>query len=871
MKKIFKSIVCAVLVAMMLATNVLLVACKDNKTYYNNEEDALIFASQDVDRLFNPFFSTTAPDGNVVGLTQIGMLTNNSKGEPAYGANEAVIALDMEEKTEGTGKNETTTYMFVLKNNVRFSNGSYLTIKDVLFNLYVYLDPVYDGSSTIYSTDIVGLKAYRTQTRNEAEQKKFEERFDVEANTRVSTLISAYDTITRANSLAKEDIDLLLEKLTEYQANGDAYANLVKDYNNLSQLFKEELQQDYNAAKDTYQDVVFTDKNNKVHKNLLTTDVEAFLLNESLIEWNKNDAELRSPLDDFANLKNYTEAQAIDVAYEYYMTQFFELVLTGTASAINLRTDIANQAKSDYFKTQANLVPNIEGIKFANRTEPCEVNGKTYDVPKYSDSNKNQVTEGNEVLTITINGVDPKAIWNFSFAVAPMYYYSDAEHIAAFDYESNFGVERSDPDFMKNVVKNEAKISVPVGAGPYAASKSSGGIENIKAGEFYDKGVIYFERNPYYVGGLPVIKKIRYQVISASQQLNSLTSKDIDFAEPNAKPETISDLGSLKDKGIGYKNVTTLGYGYIGINATKVQDIKVRQAIMHAINTQECVDYYKSTAKAIYRSMSKENWAYPEDCTPYYPYIGDPIPENFDSIDPIDRLPAVNPDYTAYVKSLGLGAGDRMTEKQQQDFIRKLVTDAGYTLNGENIYQNGKRICKYEFAIAGQETDHPAYNALLHASEILNKCGFRITVKPRNDALSQLASGGLTVWAAAWGSTIDPDMYQVYHKDSSATAILNWGYSQIKQNKEEASMLTDLSKLIDEARHTTDQDRREILYHQCLNIVMRLAIELPTYQRDDLFAYNSNKIDISTFNQTVTSYKGLTSDLHTVSLVVKER
>ena len=49
---------------------------------------------------------------------------------------------------------------------------------------------------------------------------------------------------------------------------------------------------------------------------------------------------------------------------------------------------------------------------------------------------------------------------------------------------------------------------------------------------------------------------------------------------------------------------------------------------------------------------------------------------------------------------------------------------------------------------------------------------------------------------------------------------------------------------------------------------MQLAVELPTYQRDDLYAYNANKIDVSTFtpNAELSPYMGLTSDIHTVSL-----
>ena len=47
------------------------------KTYYDNENDSLVFSTLEVDKVFSPFFSTSATDSNVVGLTQIGMLGND--------------------------------------------------------------------------------------------------------------------------------------------------------------------------------------------------------------------------------------------------------------------------------------------------------------------------------------------------------------------------------------------------------------------------------------------------------------------------------------------------------------------------------------------------------------------------------------------------------------------------------------------------------------------------------------------------------------------------------------------------------------------------------------------------------------------------
>ena len=54
-------------------------------------------------------------------------------------------------------------------------------------------------------------------------------------------------------------------------------------------------------------------------------------------------------------------------------------------------------------------------------------------------------------------------------------------------------------------------------------------------------------------------------------------------------------------------------------------------------------------------------------------------------------------------------------------------------------------------------------------------------------------------------------MYQVYHKDSYATSVLNWGYKQILQNtgdkySVEKALVEQLSELIDQGRQTTDEE-----------------------------------------------------------------
>ena len=820
-------------VVMLFGTLSLLIGC--NKEPIDNENTRLVLSTSELDGVFNPFYSSSAADGSIIGMTQIGMLSSDKDGKPAYGENEACVVLDYDTEEIIVEGEVRTVYRFVLKNDLKFSDGSPLTMRDVLFNFYVYLDPAYYGSATIYSTEIIGLEEYRTQTTNKSEQESFTEGFDALAGDRILRLVECLSDIYKANkgtSLTAAKMEQALTDMLNERKEYDAkYATILDDYKLAEKYFKEELQTDYNYARGTAEDIVFTDKSgNKVH---LSTDTEAFLYNEGKIYWDEDEYKFVYSYSEKS--KDWSEEQAIDTLFNEYFPNNVVQVVTGWNTANQLHTYFSFLEQQKHFENMEDedRIKNVSGIRYANRTESVVVNGKTYAATNAK--NDGSFDEGtNEVLEITINKVDPKAIWNFAFTVAPMYYYSSQEQIEAFSYdESRFGVEFGSIEFMDNVIKDSDKIGVPVGAGPYKATNRSGDTTGITAGNFKADNVVYFQRNEHFM--FPVtIKYVNYQVVPTNLMLETLYSGDVHFVEPACKQENIDSLEANAKKGFGFRDVMTNGYGYIGINAEWVPDLEVRQAIMHAINTQYVVDYYFGYSQKITRPMTKASWAYPDEKDQAGQYY----------------------------------AFDETGAKCEQ-----LVKDAGYTKNDKGIYQKGNEILKYTFTIAGDTTDHPAYQSLRIAADILNQHGFDITVKTDINALKKLNNGDLEVWAAAWGAGVDPDMYQVYHIDSTAGSTANWGYRAIKTNAggkydRELELVKELSDIIDRARETLDEEQRMEDYAEALDIVMELAVELPTYQRSDLFAYNTNIIDVSTLTppSEITSYNGPLSRIWEVSL-----
>ncbi|HCS75580.1 MAG TPA: hypothetical protein DIW17_17105, partial [Clostridiales bacterium] len=113
--------------------------------------------------------------------------------------------------------NSTSTYTFVLKNGITFSDGQPVTAKDVLFSMYVLSDPMYDASSTFYTMKIQGLAEYRLQaTADLLEQLQEQSAAIIEAG--IATGENGEMVINPADGIAAEE----QEKFWSYfEASGE--------------------------------------------------------------------------------------------------------------------------------------------------------------------------------------------------------------------------------------------------------------------------------------------------------------------------------------------------------------------------------------------------------------------------------------------------------------------------------------------------------------------------------------------------------------------------------------------------------------------------------------------------------------------------
>ena len=829
-----KRILALVLVlAMCLSIGSMFTGCKDKG---GKNVDAFVIMTEPLDGLFNPFYYTSGPDGTIVGMTQIGMLSSkyvNGEVEVAYGDNEAVVVKDYDIVENG----DTTVYTFVLKNGIKYSDGHPLTMEDVLFNYYVYLDPVYTGSSTLYSTDIVGLTDYRTQSFSSGSSDN-DDRIAADAakraQNRIFELLNLFISLRNASSTSEVSYEEMKDAISKHSVSSGFQTaistdpssvtnkQLQADYDYALKLFKEELGRDYVSAQES-----FTDAPYDTHDEF-KDEIFCFMFYEGYVnvEYAKDSEGKVDKTKIESMTKAYpssitTKEAAIDYIYNDKVATELDMILTAWGTAGTLNTEYTAQAKEVILRENAGedglAVKNISGIVSLGHTDAAgttiTVNGKDYTVASGHNSDGTVTnTAEYDVLQITINGIDPKAIWNFAISVAPQHYYGEGSKVGVDIANDQFGVEFASFEFMSKVIQSPRNVKLPMGAGSYKVTDANNSDSPAQT-DFYKDNVVYFKANSNFesVGeGInnAKIEKVRYQVVSSNNAISALKNGDVHYISPALTNKNYEDLTNMKGDGYNMISTDQLGYGYIGVNAAKINDLNLRKAIMCAMNTSLALDYYRAgTAEQIYWNMSTVSWAYPK---------GDSAKDNgkdYPQIGTWDEDAAIR-NIEKYMEAANVSAGDSK--------LKVTFTIAGSTLQ-----------------------DHPTYKVFRDAATLLNSLGWEVTVVCDTQALTKISTGSLEVWAAAWSSALDPDMYQVYHKDSSATSTLAWGYNFLKNSgsDEELEILDEMAELIDAARETNDKAERAELYEEAMGYVLDLAVELPVYQRDVLYAYNANVIN----------------------------
>ena len=462
---------------------------------------------------------------------------------------------------------------------------------------------------------------------------------------------------------------------------------------------------------------------------------------------------------------------------------------------------------------------------------------------------------GDYSMTVTLDKVDATAIYQLGVTVAPMHYYGDP---SLYDYDNNqFGFPKGDLSSVR------AKTTVPMGAGPYKYIK-------------YEDGVVYFEANDNYFLGAPKTKYLNFQqCMSDDDKLNGVITGTIDIADPTFSNDSVEAIekangGTLDGDKITTDTVDNLGYGYLGISAACVnvggepgseasKDLRKAFATVFSVYRNVAIEsYYGERASVINYPISNTSWAAPQPTDDGYKVA-----------------------FSVDVNGNDIYTSD-MTAEQRYDAALQAALGyfeaAGYTVeDGKLTAAPAGAKLEYEIQIpADGSGDHPSFMMISEASKALATIGMNLIVTDLSDS-SGLWDGidarQVDMWCAAWGATVDPDMYQIYYSD-----IANHngdpgvgknpygGPAQGGSNKMYCIADADLDNMILTARESLDQSYRKTMYKACLDIVVDWAVEVPVYQRQNAIIFSTERVNMSTVTPDITTFYKWFAEIENIEL-----
>lgn len=453
---------------------------------------------------------------------------------------------------------------------------------------------------------------------------------------------------------------------------------------------------------------------------------------------------------------------------------------------------------------------------------------------------KGIIRTGDYSLTVHMTEYDATAIYNMSFIIAPLHHYGD---VSKYDYDNNkFGFDKGDLSGVK------AKTTEPLGCGPYIFKS-------------YENGVVTMEANPTYFLGEPKTKTILFKEGEDADYVPGIVTGTYDLAVPSISEETLNAITDANSNGeLTGDTLTTIlvdyrGYGYLGINADLVniggdpgseESKALRKGFMTVLAVYRDTvinSYYGDRAAVIQYPISNTSWAAPQ-----------PADEGYRAAYSVDA------DGNDIFDS-------SMNDEQKYDAALKAAATffekAGYTFDadGKVVSAPAGAPESYEILIPGQgKQDHPTYGIATAASKALETIGIKLTVNDVGSSVWNNALEGNTaqMWVAAWQSTADPDMYQVYHSSNAHGKGTNSNHYQVDDPA--------LDALIIDGRTSADTEYRKSVYKQAMEIIMDWGVELPVYQRKDCTVASTIRVDCDTLPKDMTPYWGWKAEIETLAV-----
>ena len=319
------------------------------------------------------------------------------------------------------------------------------------------------------------------------------------------------------------------------------------------------------------------------------------------------------------------------------------------------------------------------------------------------------------------------------------------EHYYCSDYT------KGNPECIKQ------KSEKPIGSGKYRLDS-------------YENNTVTLNANEEYHLGCPEIPAVEYRIVDGNEGIELILSGQMDCLKTNNSKE-IRELLEQHSQELTYNTKAEPGFGYLGINSVRVNDVNVRKGLMHLMDIAGGVkEYYGEDTFALKRTMSSLLPEYPDSADYYYEYS---------------------------------------VEKAKEYFAK-----AGYIENGDSVIQKGGESLELTIGICNTAS-HPAASIVKKMEADMQQFGGKLTIQDLSyeELQNQVKNQELDMWVMAYDNMEYCDLTPMFGNKGVLYSDNEWESVQ------------------KEIIGTTDVGERTELIDTYLNFIMEEAVCMPIYQK----------------------------------------
>lgn len=303
--------------------------------------------------------------------------------------------------------------------------------------------------------------------------------------------------------------------------------------------------------------------------------------------------------------------------------------------------------------------------------------------------------------------------------------------------------------------------------------------------EYKEKTSATLEANPNFYLGEPKTKNLIFKVVATNAELQAVETGDVDIHD-----QVVCDDDHIEEAmSAGFINMRiqpTLGYGYVAVNHNNeiFKDVKVRQALLHAIDR-------KSLNQAVYGQYA----------------ITLNIPQA-----PISWL----------YDDEGLDEYEYDLEKAEA-----LLKEAGWEKDGDKLMKDGKQMKIVFSAMSGNVVTDNMIPLMIDAYGQLG-IDFQAEYVDWPTLQSKSQNGTFDMLFMAWGLTADPDITGTFASPEAGGAQNHTGYAN-----------PELDKMLAEALSSVSKEEQKEKYKEIYKLINEELPTYPIYERCDLICFNT--------------------------------